>query len=238
MFQTRTFQTYSAGFDTGLRSHMLHVYNLMAGGLLLSAATGGLAVGPLAGIFYEAGPRGGLHMTGLGMVAMLAPLAMMLAAVFSSPQRWSATATRLFYWAFVALQGVGLAGALSSYGQTDVVRAVLATAAAFAGLAIWGYTSRRDLTAVGSFCIMGVWGMIAVGLLSALTGMHVSGVLMGTVGVIAFAGLTAYDTQRIKSDYLASGGQASRTAYWGALSLYLDAVNLLLSILRLTGGRN
>jgi FtsH-binding integral membrane protein len=238
MFQSRTYQTDATGIDAGLRSHMLRVYNLMTGGLALGAAVGAAALyGPLEGLFYHYGPRGP-QMTGLGMVAMLAPLAMMLAATFGSPSRWSERGTKAFYWTFVALQGIGLAGALASYGAVDVIRALLATTAAFAGLSIWGYTSRRDLSGIGSFCIMGVWGLIAVSLLAMFTGMHLSGVVMGAVGVIAFSGLVAYDTQAIKSAYYQRSGEPGRAAYWGALSLYLDAVNLLLSMLRLTGSRS
>ena len=222
--------------DAGLRAHMLRVYNTLTGGIALSSAVAAaVAFTGLQGLFFAQGPRG-VSTTLLGMLVMLAPLGMLLVAMFRKPETWTESGTKAFYWAFVALQGVGLSVALISYGTGDVVRALLATTAAFAGLSIWGYTSQRSLDAVGSFCVMGLFGMIGIALLGLLTGFTVSSTVMGIVGVIVFAGLTAWDTQKIKLAYLEGLGDEGRVVYWSALTLFLDAVNLFWSILRLTGG--
>lgn len=233
MHQSHIHSARTEGLDAGLRTHMLRVYNLMAGGMGLSAAVAAaVAYTPLGAPFLTVGPHGP-HLGALGIVAMLAPLAMLLAATLGSPGRWSAGATAAFYWAFAGLQGVGLSLSLLAYGGADVTRALLATTAAFAGLSIWGYSTKRDLGPVASFCMMGLFGLLAVGLLSLVTGFNPGNALMGAIGIIVFSGLVAYDTQKTRDAYLSGSAEPVRAAYWAALSLYLDAVNLFLSILRL-----
>lgn len=235
MYNSRPYAANSVYVDAGLRAHMLRVYNLMTGGLALSAAVAaGVAYTSLRNVMLAAEPHG-LHMTGLGLVVMLLPLGMLIAASFGSPARWSTATTAAFYWVFAALQGVGLSVSLLAYGGADATRALLATTAAFAGLSIWGYSTKRDLGPLASFCMMGLFGMIAVGLLSLFTGFNPGNALMGVIGVIVFSGLVAYDTQKTRDAYLTGAGEPTRAAYWAALSLYLDAVNLFLSFLRLTG---
>ena len=229
---------FTDAVDQGLRSHMISVYNYMAGGLALSGGVAATLAGTgLGSAFFEVGPRGGVNPTALGWVGMIAPLAMILLASFKG-RGWSASATKLFYWAFTAAEGVSISLIAHRYGGADVTRAFLVTASGFAALSIWGYTSPRDLSGVGSFCVMGLFGMIAASLVCALTGAHVPDMIYCTVGVIVFSGLTAWDTQKIKAAYSSSRADGGRDAVWGALQLYLDFLNLFMLVLRMMRGRD
>lgn len=223
-----------ASIDAGLRAHMMSVYNVMAGGLALSAVVAGTLAWTSAGhLFFIHSGRTHFSPTGLGLAAMFVPLVMLLIAAFSNASLWSVSRLKLFYWVFTAFEGVGLSTALMTHGGVDVTRALLATAAAFAGMGIWGYTTGKSLSGLASFCLMGLFGMIAVSILTMIFGFTIPSFLFGAVGVVVFSGLTAYDTQQIKDNYLTHGDDSGRAVIWSALSLYLDAVNLFRSLLNL-----
>ena len=218
-----------ATIDVGLRKHMLSVYNYMASGLVLSGIVALAVFGTSFGdIFYQ---RLGSRIVGinvLGWVAIFAPLGLLLLASFNI-RRMSAATMQGFYWSFVALQGVGLALLLSVYTGESVVRVFFITAASFAGLSLYGYTTKRSLSAIGSFLIMGLFGLIIASVVNMFVASSGMAFVISIAGVLIFAGLIAYDTQRIKEQYVASwdSGTQSKAAVWSALSLYLDFINLL-----------
>ena len=235
---TATIGVPRAARDAGLRSYMLSVYNYMASGVLLTGIVAlGLAVtGVAEQIFFG----GGL----LKWVVLFAPL-ILLIAVGGRFQRMSVGGMQAFYWAFAALMGVSMSIIPLLYTGTSIAQTFFATAAAYLGLSLYGYTTKRDLGPIGTFLHMGLVGLIVVMLLNfgiaAFTG-HVSrgmDLLISVVGVFLFAGLTAYDTQKVKSMYFyAQGGEmVAKSAIMGALSLYLDFVNMFQFLLSLMGNR-
>lgn len=224
----------------GLRGYMNAVYRHMFFGLIMSSLIAFLCTngGYLHNVFFHtvAGHRG-VSMTGLGLVAMLSPLGMLIIAMFTGIERWSVQTTAIFYYVLTGLMGVSLYAMLTPYAPGVIVSALLATAGAFAFLSGFGYLSSRDLSGVGSFCIMGLWGLIIYPLIAMIFHLPSANVVTGIVGVLVFGGLTAYDTQKIKQEYI-SGNGSQQFAIWGALSLYLDFINLLQSLLQLTRGDN
>jgi FtsH-binding integral membrane protein len=229
-----------AQVDAGLRSFMLSVYNYMASGLLLSGLVA-LAVvhTSLAGIFYQVTPEGQLiGLNGLGMIAVFAPLALLFLVMFAG-QRMSATATQAFYWAFVALQGISLSTLLVVYTGESVVRVFFITAAAFASLSLYGYTTKRDLSAFGKFLFMGLIGILIAGVVNIFVGSSMLMFVISAGGVLVFSGLIAYDTQAIKERYYAGMGHESETklAVFSALGLYLNFINLMQFLMMFLGDR-
>jgi hypothetical protein len=224
--------------DAGLRSFMLGVYNKMALGLALSAA--------LAWAVNPQGIPGAFELifgTPLAFVVMFGPLAILLISGFAM-RNPSPTASGVIYWSVVSLMGVSLGGILTQYtrspeGMMDVAKAFFTTAGAFGALSLWGYTTKKDLTGFGSFLIMGLFGLIIASVINIFTKSEALSFAISLVGVGVFAGLTAYDTQRLKFTYYQLQGDmrslAVATSY-GALSLYLDFVNLFLMLLRIFGG--
>jgi hypothetical protein len=175
----------------------------------------------------------------LKWVFMLAPLALVFGLSFGIERLRPATAQFLF-WLYAALIGLSLGAVFMVFTHTSVVRVFFITAASFGALSLWGYTTRRDLSGWGSFLIMGLFGVIAAGLVNIF--LQSSGLqwAISIAGVFVFSGLTAWDTQRLKDEYLYSamdGDTAARSAVMGALSLYLDFVNLFTLLLRLLGQR-
>jgi uncharacterized protein len=222
--------------DAGLRSFMLGVYNKMAVGLALSGA---LAYGVIAipGVFEM------VFGTPLRYVVMFGPLAVLLISGFAM-RNPSPTAAGAIYWTVVSLMGVSLGGILMSYmrsaeGIMDVAKAFFTTAGAFGALSLWGYTTKKDLTGFGSFLIMGLFGLIIASVVNMFMNSGPLGFAITLIGVGIFAGLTAYDTQRLKFQYYQLQGDGRSIAVatsYGALSLYLDFINLFLMLLRLFGG--
>ncbi|HVY02759.1 MAG TPA: Bax inhibitor-1/YccA family protein [Caulobacterales bacterium] len=219
--------------DAGLRAFMLGVFNKMALGLALSGAIAvAVASSPAAMQFFFGTP--------VAYVVMFGPLAIMLIASFAM-RNPSPTAASLVYWAIAAFFGVSLGGIVTVYaaqpgGLTDVAKAFFITAASFGALSLWGYTTKRDLTGFGSFLIMGLVGLILASLVNMFLHSGPLGFAITLIGVFVFAGLTAYDTQRLKYQYYALQGDQrslSVATSYGALSLYLDFINLCLMILRL-----
>jgi len=227
--------------DAGLRSFMLGVYNKMALGLLLSAGLAWLTAdyAPVQQLLYVVSPEGRLvGFTGLGTLIRFLPLAILLGAMFM--RNTSPKASGIVYWSVVSGIGAGLGVWLLAFTGSSVALTFLITATAFGALSLFGYATKKDLTGFGSFLIMGLFGLI----LASLVGMfwHPAGFsfIISVLGVLIFAGLTAYDTQRLKMTYYQLGGDAAgmgvATSY-GALNLYLNFINLFQFLLQFTGSR-
>ncbi len=227
-----------AAFDVGLRAHMLRVYNYMASGLALSGIVAfALFSSPeLASLFFQvqAGRVLGLNM--LGWIAIFAPLGLLLLVGFRAAQM-SVTGVQAVYWAVTALMGVSLSLLLFRYTGASVARTFFVTAAAFGALSLYGYTTKRDLSAWGKFLFMGLIGIILAGLVNMFFPSGMMSFIISVAGVLIFSALIAYDTQRIKEQYAEAWGteMAEKVAIFGALSLYLDFVNLFQFLMAFMG---
>lgn len=225
--------TRDAAYDAGLRSYMLSVYNRMTSGVLLTGivamlfASGGVE-SPAARILIGGGP--------LAWIIMLAPLGFVMAMSFGANRMKTSTMSMLF-WIFAVVMGLSLSTIFLQYTGTSIAGAFFSTAAAFAGLSLYGYTTKRDLAPFGTFLIMGVVGLFVASLINLFLQSGTMSLVISAIGVLLFAGLTAYDTQKIKSIYFEVQGteMAGKTAILGALNLYLDFINMFLFILRLFG---
>ena len=227
-----------ASFDAGLRAHMVRVYNYMASGLALSGivAFGLFSSAELAGLFFQvqAGRVVGLNM--LGWIAIFAPLGLLLLVSFRAAQM-SVGAVQAVYWAVTALMGVSLSLVLFRYTGASVARTFFVTAAAFGALSLYGYTTKTDLTAMGKFLFMGVVGLVLAGIVNMIWPSGTMSFIISAAGVLIFSGLIAYDTQKIKEQYADAWGtdMAEKVAIFGALSLYLDFVNLFQFLMSFLG---
>ncbi|MDF3075807.1 MAG: hypothetical protein K0S54_3474 [Alphaproteobacteria bacterium] len=229
-----------ATFDVGLRKHMLSVYNYLASGLALSGIVALLVFSnqSVAQLFYQFNSQGRLSgMTGLGWVVTFAPLAMLFAS--GMVMRGSRGAAQAFYWVFVTLMGISLTTILYRYTGASVVRVFFITAAAFAGLSLYGYTTKRSLSAIGSFLIMGLIGLIIAMIVNIFLQSPMMYFVISGLGVLIFSGLIAYDTQNLKEQYSANWdtGTADKVAIFGALGLYLNFINLFQFLLAFFGSR-
>lgn len=236
-------QTRAGEIDVGLRSYMLRVYNYMCGALAISGLTAyALAITSLGSIFFNeavtAGGRAVLVPNVLGWIGMFAPLGILLFAMFRY-DRMSLGAAQGLFWLFAALQGVGLALILQMYTGQSVARAFFVTASAFAGLSLYGYTTRRDLSGFGSFLIMGVIGLVIAMIVNMFLASSAMDFVITGAGVLIFAGLTAYKTQEIKLAYSEANSDEvqGKIAVMGAWSLFITFINLFLFILRIVGNR-
>ena len=242
----------AAAVDAGLRAYMLKIYNYMTIGL---AITGVAALGVYMGAVTTdsaaaVGRVGNTMLTSFGVamfvsplkwVFIFAPLVMVFAISFGINRLRPQTAQMLF-WAFSALMGVSLSSIFLVYTHTSIVRVFFITAASFGALSLYGYTTKRDMTGMGSFLIMGLFGVIIASIVNIFVASSMLQFVVSVVGVLIFAGLTAWDTQRLKNDYIygygAMGGEiAERAAITGALSLYLNFINLFTLLLQLLGQR-
>ncbi|HLY90535.1 MAG TPA: Bax inhibitor-1/YccA family protein [Acetobacteraceae bacterium] len=224
-----------AAFDAGLRSYMLSVYNYMASGVLLTGIVAMLfARGGADSMAAQIFMQGGL----LRFLVMLAPLGVVMWMSFGINRISEGTAKALF-WVYAALMGLSLSSILLVYTGGSVAQAFFATAASFAALSLFGYTTKKSLSGMGTFLIMGVFGLMIAMLINMFVHSSAMDLLISAVGVLLFAGLTAYDTQRIKSSYFAVRGTAyaGKSAVMGALTLYLDFINLFLFLLRFMGNQ-
>ncbi len=216
--------------DQGLRRHMLAIYNYMSSGVLLS--------GVIALVFARSGIA--LQMMGspLGWVIQLAPLGFILAMSFGLNKMSTAT-LQILFWAFCTVMGMSLSYIFMIYTGGSIAVAFFATAAAFAGLSLVGYTTKRDLTGMGTFMLMGLIGIIVASVINIF--LKSPGLYWATsiLGVLIFAGLTAYDTQKLKEQYAVVAGTdfAGKAVVMGALNLYLDFINMFLYLLRFLGDR-
>jgi FtsH-binding integral membrane protein len=237
---TASVGTRTASYDAGLRSYMLSVYNYMTSGVLLTGivallfayntATDGANNSYAAQMLINGGP--------LRWIVMLAPLGIVFTLSLGI-QRLSDVATKALFWAFAVLMGLSLSTVLLVYTGASVAQTFFATAGGFAALSLWGYTTKKDLSGFGSFLVVGVFGLILAMLLNMFMKSSGLDLVISLLGVLLFAGLTAYDTQKIKSMYFAVGGTAfaSKSAVMGALQLYLDFINMFMFLLRFTGSR-
>ncbi|MCW5696262.1 MAG: Bax inhibitor-1/YccA family protein [Bauldia sp.] len=234
--------------DEGLRAHMLRVYNYMVFGLAL---TGVFALGTYmlttTGTPTAYQVASDLYLTDLGVtfytsalqwVVILSPFAFILALSFGI-QRMSTGTAQLVFWAFAAVMGVSLSSIFIVYDLGSIAQVFFITAATFGAMSLWGYTTKRDLTGMGSFLFMGLIGIIIAMIVNIFLGSSALGFAISVLGVLIFTGLTAYDTQKIKEMYYAEddGTVAGRKAIMGAVTLYLDFINLFLMLLRLFGNQ-
>lgn len=235
-------QTVDMSIDAGLRAFMLGVYNKMALGLLLSAgiAYAVATVPAIRDVLYLVTPTGAFGgFTTAGMVLAFAPLALVLISSFAM-RNPSPAGSAALYWGIVSLIGASGAVWVLRYTGGSIASTFLITATAFGALSLVGYTTKKDLTGFGSFLIMGVWGLIIASVVNMILAAPMLYWIINVVGVLIFAGLTAYDTQRLKMTYYAIGGDQTGLAVatnYGALSLYLDFINLFQFLLAFMGGR-
>ncbi len=235
--------TTDQAFDAGLRAHMVRVYNYMASGLALSGivAYALMAVPGLSEIFFQMGVTrsGTIVPVGpnlLGWIAILAPLGLLLLVSFRAA-KMSVTGVQAVYWAVTALMGISLSLILSHYTGASVARTFFVTAASFGALSLYGYTTKRDLSAFGKFLFMGLIGIVLASLVNLFFPSGTMSFIISVAGVLIFSGLIAYDTQKIKEQYAEAWGRdvAEKAAIFGALSLYLDFVNLFQFLLSFMG---
>jgi uncharacterized protein len=221
----------STAVDEGLRSHMLKVYNYMASGVLLT--------GIVALLFAQSGMAAQVLGTPLRWVLMFAPLGFVMVMSFGM-NKLSTSALQALFWAFAAVMGLSMASIFLVFSGESVARTFFVTAASFMALSLFGYTTKKDLTGMGSFLIMGVVGLFLASIVNIFLGSSTLQLVVSFLGVLIFAGLTAYDTQRIKSEYLQFAGHESigKLAIMGALNLYLDFVNMFQFLLSFLGNRN
>jgi len=251
----------AAAIDAGLRAYMVRVYNCMVLGLSVTAIAalgiymisvtddaaaaakvfrgGAASSARLAGNLYLTPVGYALFVSPLKWAIILAPLGLVFGLSFGI-ERLRPAVAQLLFWIYAALIGVSLGSVFMIYAHTSVVRVFFITAASFGALSLWGYTTRRDLTGIGSFLVMGLFGIIIAGLVNLFLASSALQWIISAVGVLVFSGLTAWDTQRLKNEYIygaMDGDTATRTAIVGALSLYLNFVNLFTLLLQLFGER-
>ncbi|SEO16573.1 hypothetical protein SAMN05216227_105510 [Pseudorhodobacter antarcticus] len=245
--------TRTAQIDAGLRAHMNKVYGLMSVGMLLTGA----AAWAISGLATTTDPtmavaemRNGTMLTGLGQtlylsplkwVVMFAPLVMVFA--FSAMiNRLSVASAQLFFYIYAAAMGISISSIFLVYTGTSITQTFLITAIAFAGLSLYGYTTKKDLSGMGTFLMMGLIGLIVAMVVNIFLASSALAFAISTIGVLIFAGLTAYDTQSIKNEYIAHAQQADsdwlgKSAIMGALRLYLDFINMFMFLLSFLGNR-
>jgi FtsH-binding integral membrane protein len=220
----------AAEIDAGLRQYMVRVYSYMAAGLAISGLVAYLAA--TTGFYQQ------IAGTPLIWIVMLAPLGMVLLLGFGI-NRMSIGGAFVAFWIFATLLGLSLAGIFLVFTGASIARVFFISAATFAAMSLYGYTTGRDLSRFGAFLFMGLIGIVIAGLVNIFVGSNALQFAISVIGVIVFTGLTAYDTQRIKQVYLASdpAEMTTKKAILGALTLYLDFINLFVMLLQLTGQR-
>ncbi len=224
-------QAEAAQIDVGLRQYMLRVYNTMAGGLALTGLVAFLVASSPAAVQLLFG-------TPLKWVVMLAPIALVFFFSFKIESLKASTAQTIF-WVYAGIMGASLATVFLVFTGASVARTFFVTAAAFAGLSLYGYTTKRDLSAFGTFLVMGLIGLIIASIVNIFLASSALQFVISAAGVLIFAGLTAWDTQKIKEMYWEADGAevASKKAIMGALTLYLDFINLFMFLLQFLGVR-
>jgi FtsH-binding integral membrane protein len=253
----------AAAIDAGLRAHMLHIYNYMALGLAVTAIAAmgvylmsvtdnpaAAAAKAVRGGAVNPARLGNLYFTPLGntlfgsgsplkWAIILAPLVLAFSLSFGI-ERMRPAVAQLLFWLYAVLIGISLGSVFMVYTYTSVGRVFFITAAAFCALSLWGYTTRRDLSGMGSFLTMGLCGIVIAAAVNLILASSALQWVISMMGVVVFSGLTAWDAQRLKNEYIygaMDGETAERNAILGALSLYLDFVNLFTLLLELSGQR-
>ena len=237
-------QQTTAVTDEGLRAYMLKVYNYMATGILMTGIIA-LITFKMSVVTDSSGSIVGLtqvgnaiYMSGLKWLVMLAPLGIVFYMSFGI-NKMSAAKAQTTFWIFAALMGASLSSIFLIYTGASITRVFFITAGTFGAMSIYGYTTKRDLTKLGSFLMMGLIGIIIASLVNIFLKSSMMYFVISIIGVLVFVGLTAYDTQKIKNMYLVSdsGEMMGKKAVMGALTLYLDFINLFIMLLRLFGQR-
>jgi uncharacterized protein len=248
--------------EAGLLAHMLHIYNYMALGLAVTAIaaigvyvfsvtddptaaarivrSGTVNPARLAGAVYLTPVGYALFVSPLKWAIILAPLALAFSLNFSI-ERMRPAVAQILFWLYAVLIGVSLGSIFMIYTQTSLGRVFFTTAAAFGALSLWGYTTRRDLSSMGSFLTMGLCGVIVAAVVNFFLVSTTLQWVISVMGIVVFSGLTGWDTQRLKNEYIygaMDGDTAERTAIMGALSLYLNFINLFTLLLELSGDRD
>ena len=224
--------TQSAVYDAGLRSYMLSVYNYMASGVLLT--------GIVALLFAQSGMAAQVFSGGaLRYLIMFAPLVFILVMNFGL-NKLSTSALQACFWGFATVMGLSMSTIFLVYTGTSIAQTFFATAGAFAGLSLFGYTTKKDLSGMGTFLMMGLIGLIIASVINLFMQSGTMSLVISFVGVLIFAGLTAYDTQKIKSLYahVAGTDMVGKTVIMSAVELYLDFINMFMFLLRFMGSRD
>ena len=220
----------SVARDAGLRSYMLSVYNYMASGVLLT--------GIIAMVFANSGFAAQVMATPLRWLIVLAPLGFVMAMSFGLNRMKTGT-LQLLFWAFAVAMGLSMSTIFLVYTNMSIAQTFFAVSAGFLGLSLYGYTTKRDLSGLGTFLIMGVVGLLVAMLINLFLQSPAMMLAISAIGVLLFAGLTAYDTQKIKSmyAYVAGTEMQGKAVIMGALNLYLDFVNMFMFLLSFMGNR-
>lgn len=216
--------------DVGLRNYMIGVYNNMGLGLLVSGLIAYIVgTSPALTNAVFGGPQAYLF--------IFAPLVAVLALSFGI-EKMSVNTARLAFYGFAAIMGISLSSIFITYQLGSIFQVFLITACMFGGMSLYGYTTKKDLTSIGSFLIMGLWGLVIASIVNIFMQNSVMQLVIAAIGVVVFTGLTAYDTQKIKEIYYHTEGDTrAKAAIMGALNLYLDFINLMISLIQLLGQR-
>ncbi|MET4697466.1 FtsH-binding integral membrane protein [Constrictibacter sp. MBR-5] len=230
-WQAAPTQADYAAFDEGLRRHMLRVYNYIGLGLVLTGIVS-FVVGTTPALYVP------IFSTPLKWVAIFAPLAFVMIFSFRI-QSMTAAGAQAMYWAFCAVMGVSLASIFLVFTGTSIARTFFIAASMFGAMSLYGYTTKRDLSKFGSFLIMGLIGVVIASVVNIFLGSSALQFAVSVIGILVFIGLTAWDTQRIKTEYAEHAGAEAnqKLAVMGAFSLYLNFVNIFQLLLHFTGER-
>jgi uncharacterized protein len=224
-----------AARDAGLRSYMLSVYNYMASGVLLTGIVAMLFAPYARDVLINASGTG---MSPIGWLVMFAPLGFVMAMSFGL-NRMSTGTLQMLFWAFATVMGVSMSTIFITFTGVSIAQTFFSVAVAFLGLSLWGYTTKKDLSGWGTFLIMGVIGLLVAMVINIFLQSPAMHYAISAIGVLLFAGLTAYDTQKIKSmyAYVAGTDMMGKVVIMGALNLYLDFVNMFTFLLSFMGNR-
>lgn len=228
-------------YDAGLRSYMLQVYNYMTAALIITGIVALLAASSetVKSLMYVQKASGQIGMTGIGWLVAFAPIVFVF-VLNAGLSKAKASTARMMLWAFAAVMGLSLSSIFLVYTDTSIAKTFFITASVFGAMSLYGYTTKKSLASWGSFLIMGLFGIIIASLVNMFLQSPALDFAVSLIGVVIFVGLTAYDTQRIKSIYAVAEGDTettTRLALIGALSLYMDFINLFLHLLRFFGDR-
>lgn len=245
-YRDKNFMSASVGgvestYDEGLRSFMLGVYNYMASALALTGVFAYLAANypPVMNALYAQTANGHLTHTALGTLVMFAPIAFILILNFGI-NKLSTIAAQGVFWGFAAVMGLSVSSIFFAYTGESIMRVFFITAIMFGSVSMWGYATKRDLTGMGHFMMMGLFGIIIASIANIWVGSSALQFGVSILGVVIFTGLTAYDTQKMKSIYYQVSGSADlagKYAIMGAVNLYLDFLNLFMFLLSFFGDR-
>jgi FtsH-binding integral membrane protein len=234
-------QTQAVARDEGLRSYMLRIYNYMASALALTGIVAmGAANSPaFLGAMFNVQNGQAAGMSGIGWLIMLAPLGLVM-WLSMGINNMSKTTAQAIYWVYSGLIGLSLAPIFMMYTGESIARTFFVTAGTFGAMSLYGYSTKRDLTGVGSFLMMGLIGLIIASIVNIFMQSSALMFALSVLGVVIFVGLTAWDTQKIKNMYYQIGGGAdmmAKMSILGALTLYMDFINIFIHLLRFMGDR-